>query len=298
MHCEPRHWYSLLLQTQLRVRYQPYHQIAWTHTEEGTNNSMLRSIQIPGTMRNGASSLWLRFSPNTCSFSRTPPSVKLLTSWIWPMSTARRYPRLSTLWKSLTKGTLSLTRHGNSRECSPNSDDASITIMRLYSIDARSSTALSLWLLLDVVTLSQFDVWAIRYCALLNSRRLPRPRCTSVFRSIAPVSIFFRISSAFLRKAYDLLNWYIINLVSCLCRNFQEEEVVILSELCTILVWDPPSMVNCTNYYASISHLLPTRTNVISGFPFSLASSNHLDTFLKESRLVMSYTKMAPAADR
>jgi hypothetical protein len=34
------------------------------------------------------------------------------------------------------------------------------------------------------------------------------------------------------------------------------------------------------------------------GLPFCLASSNHLEMFSKVSLLVMSYTMIAPAADR
>lgn len=37
-----------------------------------------------------------------------------------------------------------------------------------------------------------------------------------------------------------------------------------------------------------MSHLFPTTTNTISEFPLILASSSHRDTFVNDSRLVMS----------
>jgi hypothetical protein len=65
----------------------------------------------------------------------------------------------------------------------------------------KSTTAFPFRLGIIVIMFAELDGGSIGDIALFNARRLHYRPLTSALRSIAPVSIFFKISYAFFRKA-------------------------------------------------------------------------------------------------
>lgn len=109
-----------------------------------------------------------------------------------------------------------------------------------------------------------------------------------------------RIDAALLNPHQNRLSQdreYLLHIDTRLGRCLQEGNAMLLSESQSLLKFHFPPM-STHSYSACLSLLLPTRTNVSPDRPLALASSSHLPTCTKLSRLAMSYTTTAPIALR